>query len=68
MCGVATSYCAFHLGDYKKALDTYEEMARGDNAPADVHLCESACYFYLQVQLARARMPTQRAHGTPAPP
>lgn len=42
-------YCAFHLGDYKKALDTYEELAAGERAPHDVHLCESACYFYLQM-------------------
>lgn len=43
-------YAAFHLGDYKKALDVYTELA--EKAEADgggpvYHLYASCCQFYL---------------------
>lgn len=43
-------YCAFHLGDYKKALDSYDELLReGADVSDDIHLYKACCYFYLQM-------------------
>ncbi|XP_014674786.1 PREDICTED: intraflagellar transport protein 56-like [Priapulus caudatus] len=41
------AYCAFHLGDYKRALEEYERMLKKN--PTDPNLCLSAscCYFFL---------------------
>ena len=42
-------YCGGHLGDYKKALDAYEDILKRGGAPADVHLYKACCYYYLQM-------------------
>ncbi|XP_043599225.1 intraflagellar transport protein 56, partial [Bombus pyrosoma] len=40
-------YCAFHLGDYKRASKIYENLRRKDQAPADTSTNLACCYFYL---------------------
>ncbi|XP_063980878.1 intraflagellar transport protein 56 [Diachasmimorpha longicaudata] len=40
-------YCAFHLGDYKRAASVYEGLTKKDKAPADVSTNLACCYFYL---------------------
>nr|XP_033186450.1 intraflagellar transport protein 56 [Bombus vancouverensis nearcticus] len=40
-------YCAFHLGDYKRASKIYENLKRKDQAPADTSTNLACCYFYL---------------------
>jgi intraflagellar transport protein 56 len=42
-------YCAFHMGDYKKALEAYEEWESRGQAPDEVHLYKACCLFYLQM-------------------
>ncbi|XP_069684977.1 intraflagellar transport protein 56 [Periplaneta americana] len=40
-------YCAFHLGDYKKAMSVYEALSHSKNPPEDVPVNLACCYFYL---------------------
>ncbi|XP_050593304.1 intraflagellar transport protein 56 [Bombus affinis] len=40
-------YCAFHLGDYKRASKIYENLKSKDQAPADTSTNLACCYFYL---------------------
>jgi intraflagellar transport protein 56 len=46
-------YCAFHAGDYKRAIDAFSSVARDANsnsaAVAEAHLNVACCYFYLQM-------------------
>jgi intraflagellar transport protein 56 len=41
-------YCAFHLGNYQKAIDTYQEVLRNEDPPQRAHLYKACCLFYLQ--------------------
>ena len=47
------AYSAYHLGDYKKALDEYTELVEsGEKAGKDVgayHLARASCLYYLQM-------------------
>lgn len=40
-------YCAFHLGDYKRAATIYENLRKKDHVPSDVLTNLACCYFYL---------------------
>ncbi|PNF26920.1 Intraflagellar transport protein 56 [Cryptotermes secundus] len=40
-------YCAFHLGDYKKAMSVYEALSHNKNPPEGVPVNLACCYFYL---------------------
>ncbi|XP_076390569.1 tetratricopeptide repeat domain 26 isoform X1 [Megachile rotundata] len=40
-------YCAFHLGDYKRAAIIYESLKKKEQVPADVSTNLACCYFYL---------------------
>lgn len=40
-------YCAFHLGDYKRATKVYEGLKNKGNASADLAANLACCYFYL---------------------
>ncbi|XP_025074595.1 intraflagellar transport protein 56 [Pogonomyrmex barbatus] len=40
-------YCAFHLGDYKRAATIYENLRKKDYVPPDVPTNLACCYFYL---------------------
>lgn len=46
-----SGYCAFHLGDYKRALEIYESLqdAKVENKAAltDLDINRAVCYFYL---------------------
>ncbi|XP_011314978.1 intraflagellar transport protein 56 isoform X2 [Fopius arisanus] len=41
------AYCAFHLGDYKRAASVYEALRKKDKAPSDVSTNLACCYFFL---------------------
>ncbi|KAK7491850.1 hypothetical protein BaRGS_00016869 [Batillaria attramentaria] len=41
------AYCAFHLGDYKRAMEEYERLTKQDGCHPDVWLYLGCCYFYL---------------------
>ncbi|XP_006816824.1 intraflagellar transport protein 56-like [Saccoglossus kowalevskii] len=41
------AYCAFHLGDYKRAMDEYERMTKKDACHPDVWCNVACCYFFL---------------------
>ena len=43
------AYCYFHLGEYKKALDAYEEMLRNRAGGEEVHLYAACCMYFLQM-------------------
>ncbi len=40
-------YCAFHLGDYKKALDVYQQLLQNPNSDPQNHLYVACCLYYL---------------------
>jgi len=46
-------YCAFHLGQFQRAFDSYSELLNGASrdapAPPEVHLYQACCLFYLQM-------------------
>lgn len=40
-------YCAFHLGDYKRAAKVYENLNKKGNISVDLAANLACCYFYL---------------------
>ncbi|XP_012264902.1 intraflagellar transport protein 56 [Athalia rosae] len=40
-------YCAFHLGDYKRAAKVYENLKNRGNTSVDLEVNLACCYFYL---------------------
>ncbi|XP_063164585.1 intraflagellar transport protein 56 isoform X2 [Candoia aspera] len=40
-------YCAFHLGDYKRALEEYEDLTKGSACNPDVWVNLACTYFFL---------------------
>jgi intraflagellar transport protein 56 len=42
------AFCAFHLGDYQRALDVYTELAASRSATPETALCRACCLYYLQ--------------------
>ncbi|XP_015436460.1 PREDICTED: intraflagellar transport protein 56, partial [Dufourea novaeangliae] len=40
-------YCAFHLGDYKRATTIYENLRKKDQTSVDLSTNLACCYFYL---------------------
>ena len=40
-------YCAFHLGDYKRAMLEYEALTHSKSPPKLVWINLAVCYFYL---------------------
>jgi intraflagellar transport protein 56 len=43
------AYCYFHLGEYKKALDAYEECLHAREGGEEVHLYAACCMYFLQM-------------------
>jgi len=41
------AYSAFHNGDYKKAMDTYDELMRKHDYDKNLHLYKSCCLYAL---------------------
>lgn len=41
-------YCAFHLGNYRRAVDAYKELLDSHDVSGEVHLFLSCCYFFKQ--------------------
>lgn len=42
-------YCAAHLGDYKKALEAFQDLQRFGSTGKEVHLYIAICMYYLQM-------------------
>jgi intraflagellar transport protein 56 len=42
-------YCAFHIGDYQKALSAYNDVLAGSDPPKETHLYIACSQFYLQM-------------------
>ena len=40
-------YCAFHMGDYKRAMLEYESLTHTKSPPKSVYINLAVCYFYL---------------------
>uniref|UniRef100_A0A2I3GTK9 Intraflagellar transport protein 56 n=1 Tax=Nomascus leucogenys TaxID=61853 RepID=A0A2I3GTK9_NOMLE len=40
-------YCAFHLGDYKRALEEYENATKEENCNSEVWVNLACTYFFL---------------------
>ncbi|KFM78403.1 Tetratricopeptide repeat protein 26, partial [Stegodyphus mimosarum] len=41
------AYCAFHLSDYRRAMEEYNKILQKEDAPAEVWTYLGCCYFYL---------------------
>ncbi|XP_045477389.1 intraflagellar transport protein 56 [Harmonia axyridis] len=41
------AYCCFHLGDYKKALDIYDNLRKNNSEIKDLAADLACCYFFL---------------------
>ena len=41
------AYCAFHNGDYKKAMDIYDEIAKRKDYDKNIHAFKACCYYAL---------------------
>ncbi|KAJ8037008.1 Intraflagellar transport protein 56 [Holothuria leucospilota] len=41
------AYCAFHLGEYKRAMEEYEKMTKRDGCNPEVWINLACCYFFL---------------------
>lgn len=48
-CSMWIAYCAFHSGQYDKALKCYQDVLNENAERKEVHLYMSACYYYLQL-------------------
>uniref|UniRef100_A0A670XMN6 Intraflagellar transport protein 56 n=1 Tax=Pseudonaja textilis TaxID=8673 RepID=A0A670XMN6_PSETE len=57
-------YCAFHLGDYKRALEEYEDLTKGSACNPDVWVNLACTYFFLgmytQAEQAALKAPKSR--------
>ncbi|XP_028395522.1 intraflagellar transport protein 56-like isoform X4 [Dendronephthya gigantea] len=42
-----SAYCAFHLGDYKAALQEYKELVKGNDEMPEIWINIACCYFFL---------------------
>eukprot|EP00164_Ancoracysta_twista_P000249 GFYU01000352.1.p1 GENE.GFYU01000352.1~~GFYU01000352.1.p1 ORF type:complete len:548 (-),score=193.35 GFYU01000352.1:55-1698(-) len=40
-------YCAYHMGDYKKAMDVYSEVLNGPDPDPVAHLYKACCMYHL---------------------
>jgi intraflagellar transport protein 56 len=40
-------FCAFHMGDYKKAMQVYENVMNKPTKPSEVATFLACCYFFL---------------------
>lgn len=41
-------YCAFHLGNYRRAEDAFKELLDAHDVSRDFHLFLACCYFFQQ--------------------
>jgi intraflagellar transport protein 56 len=41
------AYCAFHNGDYKKAMDTYDELTKREGYDRNIHAFKACCRYAL---------------------
>ena len=41
------AYCQFHMGDYKRAMQTLQKMQKMVGADKAVHVYLACCYFFL---------------------
>uniref|UniRef100_A0A9L0RGR0 Intraflagellar transport protein 56 n=1 Tax=Equus caballus TaxID=9796 RepID=A0A9L0RGR0_HORSE len=57
-------YCAFHLGDYKRALEEYENATKEENCNPEVWVNLACTYFFLgmykQAEAAGFKAPKSR--------
>ena len=57
-------YCAFHLGNYKRAEDAYRELLSAHDVGREVHLFIALCYFFQQMY-DEAEREAERAPDVP---
>jgi intraflagellar transport protein 56 len=54
------AYCAFHNGDYKKAIDTYDELMKREGYDSSIH-CFKACCLYALCEYKKAKAEAEKA-------
>lgn len=60
---MAIAYCAFHNGDYKKCMDTYDELMKRDGYDKALHAYKACCYYAL-CQFAEAKAEAEKADNS----
>ncbi|KAK9703230.1 hypothetical protein QE152_g29460 [Popillia japonica] len=58
------AYCAFHNGDYKRAMTVYQQLYNQDEKTADICLNLACCFFYLGMY-EESRKVLQKAESCP---
>lgn len=57
---MSLAYSYFHNGDYKKAMDTYEDLMRNQDYDRNLHLFK-ACCLYAEYKFKEAKTECERA-------
>lgn len=58
------AYCAFHNGDYKKAMDIYDELMKRQDYDRNIHAFK-ACCLYALCQFKEAKQEVLRSEDSP---
>lgn len=58
-----TAYCAFHLGEYKQAMEEYEKLTKKDGCHPDVWTYLGCCYFMLGMYPESEKVALKAAKG-----
>ena len=54
------AYCAFHNGDYKKAMDIYDELIKRSGYDTNIHAFK-ACCLYAVTQYKESKVEANKA-------
>ena len=54
------AYCAFHNGDYKKAMDIYDELMKRNDYDTNLHAYKACCLYALD-EFKQAKAEAQKA-------
>ena len=57
------AYCAFHKGDYKKAMDIYDELMKREGFDTNLHACK-ACCLYALTEYKEAKTEVEKAESS----
>ena len=60
---MSIAYCAFHNGDYKKAMEIYDELMKRPNYDKDLHVWKACCMYALD-QFKEAKLEADKAEAS----
>ena len=54
------AYCAFHNGDYKKAMDIYDDLMKRNDYDTNIHAYKACCLYALD-EFKQAKVEASKA-------